>query len=81
MGGCRPFGTIAFRNEDVLLERHCLPVVSFPDRRPPIGSVVNLRYLPEAPEQAFIVSFLHMWAAPVGLLALGLGALLGWMKG
>lgn len=78
-------------------ERHYVPVVSFrdrrgnphrftspagsADRRPPIGSVVTVRYLPDAPEQAFIVSFLHMWAAPAGMLVLGLGALLGWMKG
>ena len=88
---------VAFEERRSDGDLHYLPVVSFrdqrghphrftspaggADRRPPLGSVVNVRYLPEAPERAFIVSFLHMWAAPAGLLALGLGALLGGMKG
>lgn len=75
---------------------HYLPVVAFRDRRglphrftsvaggaspqPPVGSVVHVRYLPDAPEQVFLVSFLHLWAAPFAMLVLGLGALLAWMK-
>jgi Protein of unknown function (DUF3592) len=73
---------------------HYFPVVVFADcegrtyrftsvaggaqRRPPLGSRVAVRYLSERPDQAFIVSFLHLWAAPLGLFALGLGALLGY---
>jgi hypothetical protein len=73
-----------------------LPVVTFTDhqgkshrftsvaggteQRPPIGSKVTVRYLPANPKQAFIASFLHMWAAPLGMLALGVGALLAYAK-
>jgi hypothetical protein len=69
---------------------HYLPVVVFADRegrthrftsvaggarpRPPRGSLVTVRYRPEHPDQAYIASFLHLWAAPLGMLVLGLGA-------
>jgi Protein of unknown function (DUF3592) len=37
----------------------------------PEGHVVTVRYLPEKPQDAFINSFLHFWAAPVGCIVLG----------
>ena len=40
-----------------------------------VGSVVRVRYLPENPSVAYIQTFLHMWAAPLGCTALGIGAL------
>jgi len=74
-----------------------LPVVEFTDRRgvrhrftavaggsergPPEGSTVTVRYLPEAPEQAFILSWFHMWAAPAALFALGIVAWLAYLRG
>ena len=76
--------------------RHYLPIFSFRDHRgmphrvtavaggteqaPPVGALVTVRYLPDHPETAFIVSFLHMWAAPLGLAVLGLGALLACLR-
>jgi hypothetical protein len=49
--------------------------------RPGVGAAVTVRYLPQRPDDsAFIVSFLHMWAAPLGLLVLGAGALLGYLQ-
>ena len=42
---------------------------------PAEGSVVRVCYLPESPSTAYIQSFLHMWAAPLGCAALGIGAL------
>ncbi|HEU5297142.1 MAG TPA: DUF3592 domain-containing protein [Burkholderiaceae bacterium] len=74
-----------------------LPVVVFTDRqgaehrftavaggaepRPSVGATVTVRYLPHHPNRAVIVSFLHMWAAPLAMLALGAGALVGYLKG
>ncbi|MBC7802728.1 MAG: DUF3592 domain-containing protein [Candidatus Parcubacteria bacterium] len=68
-----------------------LPIVSFTDKlgrahrftavagrstqTPRIGSAVTVRYLRADPDTAFIMSFLHMWAAPLGLAVLGAGAL------
>ncbi len=49
-------------------------------RHPAIGTPVAVRYLASDPGLAFIASFLHMWAAPFGFLALGLGALAAYMK-
>ena len=76
--------------------RHYLPIFSFRDhrglphrvtavaggtqQRPPVGSLVTVRYLPDQPQTAFIVSFLHLWAAPLGLAVLGLGALAACLK-
>ena len=48
-------------------------------KKPPIGSEVMVRYASEAPDRAYIVSFLHMWAAPVAYLVLGVGALLAYL--
>jgi hypothetical protein len=75
---------------------HYLPVVSFTDhrgnshrfksvagtteQRPPIGSSVRVRYLRASPEHAYIATFLHMWAAPLGLFVLGAGALLAYVQ-
>src|SRR5262245_19414133 len=73
-----------------------LPVIVFTDRqgedhrftavaggaepKPPVGATVTVRYLPEHPNRAVIVSFLHMWAAPLAMLALGAGAFLGYLQ-
>jgi len=70
-----------------------LPIVTFVDQRGnhhrftsvaggsraslPVGAEVRVRYLPEDPSVAYIVSFLHMWAAPVALLVLGAAAIVG----
>ena len=35
------------------------------------GQTVSVRYSPEHPSDAFIDSFLHFWAAPVGCIVLG----------
>ncbi len=37
----------------------------------PEGHLVPVRYLPEKPQEAFINSFLHFWAAPLGCMVLG----------
>ncbi|MBC5783149.1 DUF3592 domain-containing protein [Ramlibacter sp. USB13] len=87
---------VAFEERRAEQQVHYLPVVSFRDQRglahcftspagsadrePAIGSIVPVRYLPDAPEQVFIVSSLHMWAAPAGFFVLGLGSLLAWIK-
>lgn len=87
---------VAFESREDEESVYYLPVVSFtdqqgrshrftsvaggPEQRPPIGSSVTVRYLPANPEQAFISSFLHMWAAPLGMLALGVGALLAYVQ-
>jgi Protein of unknown function (DUF3592) len=73
-----------------------LPVVSFTDtlgrahrftavagrstQTPRIGTLVRVRYLRENPDTAFIMSFLHMWAAPLGLTVLGVGALWAYVR-
>lgn len=87
---------VAFESREDDGSLHYLPVVTFTDhrgnshrftsvagsseQRPPLGSSVTVRYLPQSPERAFIVSFLHMWAAPLGMFALGLGALLAYVR-
>src|SRR5687767_8394044 len=69
---------------------HYLPVVTFIDHHgtqrrftsvaggsqpiPPVGAAVTVRFLPEDPSIAYVVSFLHMWAAPVGMFVLGAAA-------
>ena len=74
-----------------------LPVVVFTDRegkehrftsvaggsepRPAVGDAVTVRYLPQSPDTAFIVSFLHMWAAPLAMYVLGACALIAFLKG
>ena len=71
-----------------------LPVVSFTDNQgnrqqftavaggssksPPIGTEVKVFYDRKNPKVAFISSFLHMWAAPIALAALGIGGLLAY---
>lgn len=87
---------VAFESREDDESIHYLPVIVFTDRQgrshrftsvaggadrhPPVGSSVLVRYLPDNPEQAFISSFLHMWAAPLALLALGGGALLAYFR-
>jgi len=44
-------------------------------RRPAVGSTVRVRYLRSNPKVAYIQSFLHLWAAPVALVALAAAAL------
>ena len=76
---------------------HYLPVVTFIDHRgtqrrftsvaggsqpsPPVGAAVTVRFLPENPSMAYVVSFLHMWAAPVGMFVLGAAAIVGSLQG
>lgn len=74
-----------------------LPVVTFRDssgterrltsvagrslRLPAIGSEVRVRYLPSDPNMTYISTFLHMWAAPFALAALGIaGIAVLWTK-
>jgi hypothetical protein len=87
---------VAFETREDDGSLHYLLVVTFTDHRgsshrftsvagsskqlPPLGSSVTVRYLPQSPERAFIVSFLHMWAAPLGMFVLGLGALLAYVR-
>jgi hypothetical protein len=52
----------------------------WPRPRPAVGTAVTVRYLPQSPDRAVIVSFLHMWAAPLAMLVLGAGALLGYLQ-
>lgn len=72
-------------------EVYYLPVVEFTDstghrhrftsvaggssRTPVVGTRVRVRYLPSDPKVAYIESFLHMWAAPLGCAVLGVAAL------
>ena len=44
-------------------------------RGPIIGTAVRVRYNPCKPDQAYISSFLHMWAAPLALGLLGVAVL------
>ena len=44
-------------------------------RYPAVGAEVRVHYLSSNPEIAYIHSFLHMWAAPLGCAILGLAAL------
>lgn len=76
---------------------HYLPVVSFTDHRgtqrrftsvaggsqpsPPIGTAVTVRFLPEDPSMVYVVSFLHMWAAPVAMFVLGAAVVAGSLQG
>jgi hypothetical protein len=69
---------------------HYLPVVTFIDHRgterrftsvaggsqpsPPVGAAVTVRFHPEDPGMAYVVSFLHMWAAPLAMFVLGAAA-------
>src|SRR5688500_8636843 len=66
---------------------HYLPVIIFIDHQgtqrrftsvaggsrpsPPVGAAVTVRFLPEDPGVAYVVSFLHMWAAPLAIFVLG----------
>jgi len=45
-------------------------------RKPPVGTPVVVRYLPQDPDSACIQSFFQMWAAPLACAMLGFGALL-----
>jgi hypothetical protein len=45
------------------------------DKTPVIGTTVRVRYMASDPKNAYIESFLHMWAGPLGCVALGVGAL------
>lgn len=73
-----------------------LPVVAFVDHRGtehrftsvaggslaslPVGAKVRVRYLSDDPRTAYVVSFLHMWAAPVAMLVLGAAAIAGSLR-
>jgi hypothetical protein len=89
---------VAFEQREIDYALTYLPIVSFTDERgrahrftsvagrsdpvPPVGSTVPVRYHPSDPDSALIASFLHMWAAPLGLAVLGLGSLLAfWQAG
>ncbi|MBY0409453.1 MAG: DUF3592 domain-containing protein [Burkholderiaceae bacterium] len=39
------------------------------------GTRVTIRYLPSAPEIAYVSGFLHMWSAPVALFVLGVAGI------
>ena len=86
---------VAFETREDDGSRYYLPVVVFTDREgrshqftsvaggsnptPAIGSELSVRYLPDHPRTVFVESFLHMWAAPLGLAALGAGAVLAYI--
>ena len=71
-----------------------LPVISFYDhngrewrftsvagstrRYPKIGARMVIRYLASKPERAYIGTFLHMWAAPLGIAVLGVAGLVAY---
>jgi hypothetical protein len=87
---------VAFERREDDGSIYYLPIVEFTDRqgvlrrftavaggakqRPTVGATITVRYLPEKPELVFIVSFLHMWAAPMGMLVLGIGALVACLR-
>jgi hypothetical protein len=87
---------VAFEQREDEGSVYFLPVVEFSDahavvhrftavaghteQRPAVGSPIAVHYLAGSPELAFIPSFLHMWAAPLGLFVLGLGSLLAAVK-
>ena len=45
------------------------------DRKPSVGDLVPVKYLPSNPKIAYINSFLHLWAGPLACIFLGLCAL------
>ncbi|MFM9835804.1 MAG: DUF3592 domain-containing protein [Methylophilaceae bacterium] len=48
-------------------------------KTPATGARVTVRYLPSDPTIVYISSFLHMWAAPLSLIILGVaGVLSAW---
>jgi len=87
---------VAFEEREDDGSVYFLSVVEFPDsqglphrftavagrteRRPAVGSPIAVQYVPGSHELAFIPSFLHMWAAPLGLFVLGIGSLLASLK-
>ena len=87
---------VAFEQREIDGSVSYLPIVSFTDDRgrahrftsvagrsdpvPPVGTTVTVRYDPSDPGHALISSFLHMWAAPVGLAVLGVGSLVAFWQ-
>ena len=57
--------------------RRFTSVAGRPAQEPPLGSRVAVRYLRDDPGRAYIASFLHMWAAPVGFAVMGAFAAYG----
>ena len=57
---------------------HQFTSVAGSDRRPTVGSSVAVRYNRVNPADALIDSFLHYWAAPLGLLVLGAAGVWAW---
>lgn len=44
-------------------------------KTPASGTRVTVRYVPSAPDIAYISGFLHMWSAPVALFVLGVAGI------
>jgi hypothetical protein len=68
------FPVVTFRDLEGTLRRFTA-VAGTASKSPPVGTRVVVRYLRADPQSAFIASFLHMWGAPSGLAALGVGSL------
>ena len=71
---------VEFKDSRGVLHRFTSSAGSFP-RHPQQGKTVVIRYLPSTPKNAYVYSFFHMWAAPLVLIVLGLGALATWAQG
>ncbi len=66
---------------DHLAVRHHFPSsAGHSQPKPLVGTKVPVRYLLRDPEVAFVSTFFHMWAAPVGAAAISLGAFIAWLK-
>ena len=61
-------------------EHRFTAVAGWPQPQPVAGTTVTVRYLPHSPGRAVIVSFLHMWAAPLAMFVLGAAALLAYLQ-
>jgi hypothetical protein len=71
---------VTFRDANGI-ERRFTSVAGRSERLPAEGREVRIRYLPSDPKQAYIASFLHMWAAPFALAVLGTaGISVLWMQ-
>jgi len=81
----------SFRKSELEGSVHYWPVIIFQDQedkthrftattgyganKPAEGLRVRVRYLPENPNHAVIISVLHLWAAPLVLIAFGAGCI------
>jgi len=62
------------------VRHHFTSTAGYSQPMPLVGIKVQVRYLLSDPDVAFIDTFFHMWAAPIGATALSAGAFLVWVK-